>query len=327
MNIIEDIKQKVLNGYLINKEEAIALSKVDNKEALYKAADDIRAHFCGNVFELCSITNAKSGNCPQDCKWCSQSINHHTDIDVYKVIDKQKARAQAKYNANKGVNRMSLVTSGRRATTEDLKRMVDLYEDIQEHTDLKLCASMGLLDAKQLSVLKDNGVETYHCNLESSRNFFPTVCTTHTYDEKINTIRQAQSIGMDICSGGIVGMGETMEDRIDMALVLQELGVMSIPVNMLSTVEGTALTPPEPLSEEELLTTFALFRFLNPKASVRFAAGRILIKQYQQKALKCGINSAIVGDLLTTIGTSVDEDKVIFKNAGFDLVNNEGINI
>jgi len=327
MIYIEKIKNKILNGYLINKDEAVSLSQDADKEALYLAANEIRMHFCGNVMELCSITNAKSGNCPQDCKWCSQSVHHNTDIEVYKIIDKKKAVAQATYNYKKGVNRMSLVASGRRATTKDLERLVDIYKDIQENTKLKLCASLGLLDAKQLQVLKDNGVQTYHCNLETSRSFFPTVCTTHTYDEKINTIKQAQSIGLDICSGGIVGMGETMEDRIDMALVLQELGVMSIPINMLSIVEGTALKNPVPLSEEEMLTTFALVRFINPKASVRFAAGRVLISRYQDKALKAGINSAIVGDLLTTIGTSVDEDKVIFKKAGFELINNEGIRL
>lgn len=324
---IQTIKHKIFGGHLINKEEALELLSIDDKQLLYDLADEIRAHFCGNVMELCSITNAKSGNCPQDCKWCSQSIYHETDIDIYQVIEKQKARAHAVYNDNKGVNRMSLVTSGRRATTKDLERMVDLYQDIQEHTKLKLCASMGLLDKEQLELLQENGVSTYHCNLETSRRFFPSVCTTHTYDDKINTIRHAQRIGMDICSGGIIGMGESMEDRIDMALTLQELGIKSIPINLLSTVEGTALEPQQPLSEQEILTTFAMVRITNPEASVRFAAGRILISKFQHKALKAGVNSAIVGDLLTTIGTSVEEDKDIFKAAGYELINNEGKSI
>lgn len=323
MQLIEDIKNKILSDALINKDEAMQLAAVEDKNALYEAANEIRKHFCGNVMELCSITNAKSGNCPQDCSWCSQSIKHNTNIEVYKIIDKDKARAQAIDNDSKGVNRMSLVASGRKANPTDLMRFVDIYKDIQSHTKLKLCASMGLLNANQLQVLKDNGVETYHCNLETSRKFFPSVCTTHTYDDKINTIKQAQNVGMKICSGGVIGMGEDMEDRIEMALELQRLGVLSIPINMLYYVDGVALKKPEPLSETEVLTTFALMRFINPKANVRFAAGRVLISHYQEKALKAGVNSAIVGDMLTTIGTSVDEDKIIFNNAGFELVSNE----
>ncbi len=321
---IQTLKEKVLDGYLINKDEALALVNHPDKEVLYKSADEIRAHFCGNVIELCSITNAKSGNCPQDCKWCSQSMHHDTGIDVYQVIEKKKAVDQAVNHDLQGVNRLSLVTSGRRATTQDLIRMEKLYAGIREKTNLSLCASMGLLDKEQLQQLKNMGVHTYHCNLETSRRFFPTVCTTHTYDEKINTIRQAQSVGLDICSGGIIGMGENMEDRIDMALTLQGLGIYSIPVNMLTNVEGTKLETAEQLSEEDVLTTFAIVRWINPKASVRFAAGRVLIQAFQEKALRAGVNSAIVGDLLTTIGTSVEEDKVIFKNAGYELVDNHG---
>lgn len=325
MNFITNIKIKILNDYLINKDEAMLLAQVEDKTALYSAANEIRIHFCGNVMELCSITNAKSGNCPQDCKWCSQSIHHNTDIETYRIIDKKKARAQAMYNDSKGVNRMSLVTSGRKASNRDLEKLVDIYKDIHNHTKLKLCASMGLLNLQQLQILKDNGVQTYHCNLETSRRFFPSVCTTHSYDEKINTIKHAQSIGMRICSGGIIGIGDNMEDRIDMALELQELGVISIPINMLNFVAGVALKKPTPLSETEVLKSFAIMRFINPKANIRFAAGRVLISHYQEKALAAGVNSAIVGDLLTTIGTSVDEDKIIFKNAGFELVNNENV--
>ncbi len=321
--MINKLKEKILSGELINFEEAKLLSRSVDKEQLYKAADDIRLHFCGNKMELCSITNAKSGNCPQDCKWCSQSIHNDSEIEVYAMIDKGKAVQQAKYNADKGVNRMSLVTAGRKANRGQLNNLIEIYKAIQENTGLNLCASMGLLTKDQLKKLKDNGVSTYHCNLESSPSYFPKVCTTHTMSEKIQTIRWAQEVGLDICSGGIIGMGETMHDRIEMAFILQEMEIKSIPVNMLSPVAGTPLGYHKPLTEEEVLTTFAIFRFINPRASIRFAAGRILIKEFQHKALRAGVNSAIVGDLLTTIGTSVDEDKVIFKDAGFEFISND----
>lgn len=321
--MINKLKEKVISGELINIEEAKLLVRSVDKEQLYKAADDIRLHFCGNKMELCSITNAKSGNCPQDCKWCSQSIHNDSEIEVYAMIDKSKAVEQATYNAAKGVNRMSLVTAGRKANQGQLNKLIDIYHGIQQHTGLKLCASMGLLTRDELQKLKDNGVTTYHCNLESSPSYFPKVCTTHTMDEKIQTIKWAQEVGLDICSGGIIGMGESMTDRLEMAFILQKLKIYSIPVNLLSPIAGTPLGYKKPLTEEEVMTTFAIFRFINPKASIRFAAGRILIREYQHKALRAGVNSAIVGDLLTTIGTSVDEDKVIFKDAGFEFISND----
>lgn len=321
--MINKLKEKVISGELINIEEAKLLVRSVDKEQLYKAADDIRLHFCGNKMELCSITNAKSGNCPQDCKWCSQSIHNDSEIEVYAMIDKSKAVEQATYNAAKGVNRMSLVTAGRKANQGQLNKLIDIYHGIQQHTGLKLCASMGLLTRDELQKLKDNGVTTYHCNLESSPSYFPKVCTTHTMDEKIQTIKWAQEVGLDICSGGIIGMGESMTDRLEMAFILQKLKIYSIPVNLLSPIAGTPLGYKKPLIEEEVMTTFAIFRFINPKASIRFAAGRILIREYQHKALRAGVNSAIVGDLLTTIGTSVDEDKVIFKDAGFEFISND----
>lgn len=320
---IHVLKDKILDGYLMGKSEALALAQTHEKEALYHAADEVRAHFCGNTFELCAITNAKSGNCPQDCKWCSQSVHHNTDIEKYKQVDEDTALEQALYNDRKKVNRLSLVSSGRRATTKELKHLTALFRKLRQQTQLHLCASLGLLDINQMQQLKESGVSTYHCNLETSAAFFPKVCTTHTYEDKTRTIRAAQQVGLSICSGGIIGMGESMEDRIDLALTLQQLKVMSIPVNLLTAVEGTALAPQVPLSEEEVGTTFALFRLINPRAHIRFAAGRILMQSYQQKVLKAGVNAAIVGDLLTTIGTSIDEDKTIFSQAGYELVSND----
>ncbi|MBS2100517.1 biotin synthase BioB [Carboxylicivirga linearis] len=316
---IESIKQKVLNGLSISLQEAKDLSLVSNKEDLYKAAGEIRDHFSGRQFDMCSIINAKSGLCSEDCKWCSQSSFYHTKVESYELVDEQKAVQQACLNANQGVQKYSLVTSGKALSEANLNQLLSIYRQIKVKAKIGLCASMGLLDKEALKKLKDAGVEHYHCNLETSRSYFPALCSTHTYNQKIQTIRWAQELGMKVCSGGIIGMDETMNDRIELAFELNKLGIDSIPVNILNPVAGTPLEGTSPLSDEEVLTSFALFRFINPKAKIRFAGGRMQIKHLQQKALAAGVNAALVGDLLTTIGSNIEEDKQAFIRAGFDI--------
>jgi biotin synthase len=321
MQIITDLKNKVCDGYKINYEEALILSKTNPKEELYDAANFIREYFCGNTMDLCSITNARSGKCAEDCKWCSQSKFHNTDIEIYELVDKETAVSQAKSNREKGIDRYSLVTSGRTVSDKTLKDLIEIYEEIKQTCDIKLCASMGLLPKDKLKKLKDSGIIRYHCNLETAPSFFDKLCTTHTIGEKIQTIKWSQEIGLEVCSGGIIGMGETEGQRIELAITLRELNIKSIPINILNPIEGTALENVSPLSEDEILTTIALFRFINPKANLRFAGGRMLIKSFQDKALHSGINASIVGDLLTTIGSSVEEDLADFKNSGFIFKN------
>ena len=176
---------------------------------------------------------------------------------------------------------------------------------------------MGLLKREQLQRLKEAGIDRYHCNLETSRRYFGELCSTHTTDEKMATIRAAREVGMEVCSGGIIGMGETMEDRVDLALLLRELEVKSIPINILNPIPGTPLEGMPPLSEEEVLTTIAMFRFIHPDAYLRFAGGRALIAHIEEKAIRTGINAAIVGDLLTTVGSKVQEDRIKIQQLGF----------
>lgn len=316
---INNLKERIKQGYAISETEATQLAQTANKQALYDAADDLRKFFCGNKMDLCSITNAKSGRCSENCKWCSQSAWHQTSVEIYPMVDKHQAVREAVSNGKKGVIRHSLVTSGRAVTNDELAELLSIYNSISSETNIELCASMGLLTKDQLQKLKENGIKQYHCNLETAPSYFPQVCTTHTIEEKIETIRWAQEIGLSVCSGGIIGMGETMEQRIELAFALRKLGIKSIPVNVLNPIEGTALAGSAPLSEDEVLTTIALFRFINPQAYLRFAGGRLLIRSYQERALRAGINASIVGDMLTTIGSNIEEDLRDFKKAGFEV--------
>lgn len=326
MNIeeINILKERVISGGTITREEALKLVNTDHQEHLYAAANAIRESLKGNLFDVCSIENAKSGACSEDCKWCSQSAHNKADVDVYELVDAKLAMEMAKRNENYGVKRYSLVTSGRGVSNKNLTELCKTYSAIREESKkISFCASMGLLTKAQLEQLKEAGIEHYHCNLESSRRFFPELCTTHTYDEKIDTIKMAQDLGIRICSGGIIGMGEVMEDRLDLAFELAQLGVQSIPLNILNPVEGTPLAEAKKLTQQEVLSTIALFRFICPNANLRFAGGRNMMKDYQDKALKAGINAAVVGDMLTTTGSSgVVEDLKNFRAAGFEIPEN-----
>lgn len=318
--MIEKLKERVLSGGKLTYDEAVELTKVKDKDALYAAANEIREKFCGNTMDLCSITNAKSGKCPQNCKWCSQSRHYSTNVEEYEIVDEKEAVNEALKNAKKGVKRHSLVTSGRRVYDKTLDNLIPIYKKIKEKTDISLCASMGLIDKSQLKRLRDEvGIEHYHCNLETAPSFFPEVVTSHTQEEKILTIKAAKELDIKICSGGIIGMGESMEQRVELAVTLRDLDVQSIPLNLLTPVEGTPLENAKPLTEEEVLTTIAVFRFLNPKANLRFAGGRIQIKEYQDKALKAGISAALTGDYLTTTGSDINDDLRDFKKAGFSI--------
>lgn len=317
--MIQEIKDRILNGSQITNEEALSLIKLDKKEELYAAADEIRLHYRGNFMEMCAIVSAKSGRCSQNCKWCSQSVFHNTNVEEYELIDQAEAERIAQENAKQGVYRFSLVTSGRAISNSNLNQLCNVYENIGKKTPIHLCASMGLLSKAQLGRLKQAGVEHYHCNIETAPSFFPEVCTSHTIEEKIATIKSAQELGMKICSGGILGMGESMEQRVEMAFALKALNIDSIPLNILMPVEGTKLQNAQPLSDEDILTTFAIFRFINPQADIRLAGGRSRISHIQNQALRTGVSAALVGDYLTTVGTNVSQDKKIFSEAGFSL--------
>lgn len=316
MDIINTLKEKIIGGGLIDKSEAMSLLDVDI-EQLCAAADEIRSKLNGSKIDTCTILNGKSGLCTENCKYCAQSAHNHTGVKEYPMLTVSEIVEHGLENAKLGVDRFDVVTAGLRLNDAEVDTLCKAYSQIKEQTDLELCSSNGLLSYEQFVRLHDAGVTRIHNNLETSRRFFPSVCTTHTYDEKIETIRAAKKAGMEICSGGIIGMGETMEDRIDMALELQSLGVRSIPINVLMPINGTALENQPPLSDEEILRTVALFRFINPKADIRLAGGRKLLEDHGRQAFKSGANASIIGNMLTSIGNNVDEDFAMFEELGF----------
>lgn len=314
--MIYKLKDKILSGYNITYNEALSLIETPLNELL-EAADEIRKHFCSNIFDICSIINAKSGKCSENCKFCAQSAHYKTNISEYPLLDKETIIKNALYMAEKGVLRFSIVTSGKALTDKDVEILADTIKEIKSKSNISICASLGLLTDENFKKLKDAGLERVHNNLETSENFFSSVCTTHTFDDKINALKAALQSGLSVCSGGIIGLGESMQDRIDLAFSLKELGIKSVPVNILSPVKGTPYENNKPLSEEEILKTISIFRFILPDAFIRLAGGRALLSDKGKKAFLSGANAAITGDMLTTYGISVDTDMQIIKETGY----------
>ncbi|WP_449291372.1 biotin synthase BioB [Oscillibacter ruminantium] len=316
MNVTSELKNRVLSGELLNRESILTLCQAPLDE-LCSAADEIRAHFCGNGFDLCTIVNGKSGRCSEDCKYCAQSAHYQTHVEEYSLLGTDEIVRQAKHHAEQGVLRYSIVTSGRKLGDADISQVCESIRAIKASTDIEVCVSFGLLDEAAFRKVKAAGASRVHCNLESSRSYFPTVCTTHTYDEKNETLQAARCAGLSICSGGIMGLGESMEDRIDMALTLRELGVKSIPINFLNPIPGTPFADNAPLSDEEKRRIVAIYRFILPNTSIRLAGGRGLIVDKGEGCFRSGANAAISGDMLTTAGITVETDLQLLDRLGY----------
>lgn len=301
--LTEDIK----NGYRINKNEALDLLNVDLEE-LTRKADELREYFCENYFDLCTIVNAKNGKCSENCKFCIQSSHYKTGIESYPLLDKESILKDALENEKKGILRYSIVTSGKRLPSEDVDKVVEIVKELKEKTNLAICVSHGLLNEEEFKKLKDAGVCRVHNNLETSGNFFSEVCTSHTHEEKIETIKAAQKVGLEVCSGGIMGLGESFEDRIDMAFEIRDLGVKSVPVNILNPIPNTPFENNEVLKLDEVKRIVAIYRFINPDAYIRLAGGRGLLEDQGKSLFSSGANAAISGDMLNTAGITTETD-------------------
>lgn len=316
---ITELKEKILSGYRITRNDELTIFTICDFMELCQAADEIREKFSGNQVELCSIINGKSGHCSENCRFCAQSAFNKTDCETYDFIEDEKIVARAVQDANEGVHRFAIVTSGRSLSGADFEKAINVYKKMSSTLKMNFCASFGFLTKDQLLRLKDAGVTRYHHNIETSRRNFPNICTSHTFDMKLETIKTVKEIGMKICSGGIIGMGETFEDRIDMALTLSEAGVDSIPINALMPIKGTPFENIRQLSEDEILRTIAMFRFINPQSTIRLAAGRKLLSNSGEKAFNAGANAMITGNMLTTSGTTIAGDISLMKKMGRNI--------
>ncbi len=304
---LKDLADKIIDGYEITKEEALELYDAPLDE-LKESASKITSHFFKEAIELCCISNGKCGKCSENCKFCSQSRYYNTEIQqsVLKSVDEFFKEAQA--NDKRGVHRFSIVTAGVRLSKAELKTIAQAYKKISSELKISCCGSLGLLDYDDFVMLKESGLKRYHNNLETSPNFFKEICTTHTMKQKEDTIALAKKAGLEICSGCILGMGESVEDRVDIALELRKLQVDSTPINILNPIKGTPLENRPTVHPDEVRRTIALFRHVLPKTVLRLAGGRLIIQKYFTDLYKYGINAEITGDMLTTAGLTVADD-------------------
>ncbi|MBQ8923609.1 MAG: biotin synthase BioB [Lachnospiraceae bacterium] len=314
------LAEEIIDGRRLKKGEPFINEFITtNLNELKQGADMIRKALVGDKVDLCTIINGRSGKCSENCKFCAQSAHHNTSCDVYDLLDEETIISAARANEAEGVDRFAIVCSGHHPSDEDFERILHTYSRMNKELNLDLCTSLGFLTEEQFKKLREVGITSVHNNIETSRRYFPYICTTHTFDDKIANIKRAQKAGLNVCSGGIIGMGEDWEDRIDMAFTLSELNIKSIPINSLMAITGTPLEKNESLSEDDILRTIAIFRYINPCAEIRLAAGRALIEHDGREAFNSGASASITGNMLTTSGSTISSDLEMLTELGRDI--------
>lgn len=310
------LTEKVLAGHQITLEEARFLMSLQGSDLylLLAMANKIKEKFAGSKVDLCSVINARSGKCSEDCAFCAQSIHHNTKINTHELLSEEEFLTHAREIKKTGANRFSIVTSGK-GVDKDFSKIVKILKQLEKETRLKICASLGILDEKAVEELKQANVSRYHHNLETAPSFFDKICTTHSYEDRVKTVRLAKEAGMEVCCGGIIGLGETPEQRIELAFFLRDLDVDSVPINVLNPVPGTPLEKAKPLSPLEILKTIAVFRFILPDKILRYAGGReVNLRDLQAMGLVAGINGILIGNYLTTYGRNPEDDIKMIKD-------------
>lgn len=321
---IKGLAEHIIDGGLLTEEEALALARTDTKDlpSLFAEANRIKEHFVGNQVHLCSIINAKSGRCGENCAFCAQSVHHVTDAPVFSLVSEEAITTAARDAEQKGSGCFGIVTSGTSiGPGEELERICAVLRSIRNENSIEPSCSLGIIDLETAVRLKSAGAVTYHHNLETARSFFPSICTTHDYEDDIQTIRNARFAGMKVCCGGIFGMGETMAQRVELALTLRELEVDSVPINFLNPIPGTRLADADYLTPLECLHIIALYRLILPTKRISVCGGREKnLRDLQSWMFFAGANGTMIGNYLTTTGRDEQQDLQMLKDLGLTIV-------
>ena len=319
-NLFQALENILNTGQGVPPERAIEISKLNGVDlyTLFDLTNRMREKFKGNEINLCSIINAKSGLCPEDCSFCSQSVHHNANIDIYPLVNPSRIFDAALDAVKNGAREFSIVTSGKAITDKrELEAISTSIREMKQKLPMNRCASLGLMDMESLRVLKDSGLQCYHHNLETARSFFPEVCTTHDYDEDVEAIQVAKELGFRVCCGGIFGLGETWEQRVELAFTLKELDVDSIPINFLNPIKGTKMEEANHLTPMECLKIIALCRCVHPKRDITICGGReVNLRDLQSMMFLAGANGTMIGNYLTTSGRPSEEDLTMIKDLG-----------
>ena len=312
----------MINNKEYTKEELLDLYEKPLEE-LIELSHEVTIENFDNKVEACSIISAKTGACSENCKYCAQSKHNHAEIECHPLLDVETVKKAALSAKENGATRFCIVTSGRVPTGSDFEKILEMIKEVASIDGIHCCASLGLLSEEQVKQIKEAGVERYNHNINTSEHYHNHICTTHNFEDRVNTVKMVKKYGMEACCGVIIGMGESREDRIEMALSLRQLNPKTVPINFLNPIKGTPLEDYEDkISEEEILKTICIFRLALSKSLLRYAGGRTTrLSKYNQKlGIIAGINSLLVGNYLTTTGSKSEEDKEMLKS--LDLVMN-----
>lgn len=304
----------------MTEKEVLSLLRAADHKPLWELAHSLTRRYASKQFDFCAIINARSGCCSEDCKWCAQSAHHATNCEVYGFVGRDACLKAAQDAEKNKVRRLGIVTSGRGQSEEQIDELCDAIREMRAKSGIAVCASLGIVSLEDLKRLKAAGLARLHCNIETAPSKFPSLCSTHTTAEKVATIKAARSIGLEVCSGGIIGMGESDEELVEFAFTLKGLDPDSIPVNILDPIPGTPLGSLPFLDLPRILDAIAVLRIVNPKTTLRFAGGRRRLSDAD--AVKCiyvGINAGIQGPLLTTPGSDYDDDRQLAIQAGYEV--------
>lgn len=305
----------------ITKEELLKLYDMDLDELIEMSSKITKENFKNEV-EVCSIISARTGKCSENCKYCSQSIHNHADIVCHPLLSVEEVYQSALKAKENGATRFCIVTSGRSENGDDFNTILEMIKKVASIPDIHCCASLGLLNEEQIKQIKEAGVERFNHNINTSQNYHNEICTTHHFEDRMKTVKNIVKNGIEACTGVILGMGETKEDRVDMALSLAELNPKTVPINVLNPIKGTPLEDySDKITEEDVLRTICIFRIAMPKAILRYAGGRNtrLSLETQKLGLKAGVNGLLAGDYLTTNGEEVQKDKEMLESIDLEF--------